>query len=522
MVARVGWTLKRWQESVTVAAAAGVLVVLVAPPLIATFVEVLGESAAIGALAQPRLLYLLSRSIQIALWTTLIGLAVGVPLGALLGRTRSRFAGVALFLHALPLTMTPFITALAAFHVLGRQGWLGSPTSADWLFSESGCVSVFAVCFTPVISILTFVAVRGTDPDGDDAARTVAGPWRTLMSIILPLAAPSIALGAIVVFALALSEVSTPMFLRVDVYSAAVFVRLGGFAFAPGEAAALSLPLLGVSLLLWAFERSLPAHRVIALPRTRTRPPILIDTASGKRLAQTAGALAAAAGACPVLVMCRVAANGDGFALLSNYAGDAIANSVLYAASVSSLTVALALVLTSAAREHPRLVMGMDAIAWLGFLIPPALFAVAAITVWNRAATHWIYGSAGIVILALAARYVVLALRIHLAGARELSPSLSEAARVYGAGHWRRLLSIEAPALRRYSWAAWLLAFVFCIRDVETSALLYPPGGEPLSVRLFTLEANGPPAVVSAMAAVLGLLVIIPLAGASLLLRRRV
>jgi iron(III) transport system permease protein len=75
--------------------------------------------------------------------------------------------------------------------------------------------------------------------------------------------------------------------------------------------------------------------------------------------------------------------------------------------------------------------------------------------------------------------------------------------------------------LRRYSWAAWLLAFVFCIRDVETSALLYPPGGEPLSVRLFTLEANGPPAVVSAMAAVLGLLVIIPLAGASLLLRRR-
>jgi iron(III) transport system permease protein len=41
---------------------------------------------------------------------------------------------------------------------------------------------------------------------------------------------------------------------------------------------------------------------------------------------------------------------------------------------------------------------------------------------------------------------------------------------------------------------------VFCLRDLESAVLFYPPGGEPLTVRLFTLEANGPTAVVAALA----------------------
>jgi len=47
---------------------------------------------------------------------------------------------------------------------------------------------------------------------------------------------------------------------------------------------------------------------------------------------------------------------------------------------------------------------------------------------------------------------------------------------------------------------AFALALVFSLRDLETAVLLYPPGGEPLTARIFTLEANGPPGVVSALA----------------------
>jgi ABC-type Fe3+ transport system permease subunit len=50
--------------------------------------------------------------------------------------------------------------------------------------------------------------------------------------------------------------------------------------------------------------------------------------------------------------------------------------------------------------------------------------------------------------------------------------------------------------------AAWLLAFVFCLRDLETTILFYPAGSAPLTVRIITLEANGREPIVAALALV--------------------
>jgi iron(III) transport system permease protein len=270
---------------------------------------------------------------------------------------------------------------------------------------------------------------------------------------------------------------------------------------------------------LWTAGRIGPVDRVLALPSARTRTVALMESVHARIITSIAAVLAAVIGAAPIVVMGLVAARGSGFSLVSAYVGNAVSNSVLYATCVSTMVVVLAMIIISAARAHPRLVGAMDAVAWLGFLLPPALFAIGAITVWNSPATHWIYGSAAVVILALAARYAVLGTRMALAGHRQLSPSLDEAARACGATFMQRVLRIQLPALRRFTAGAWLLVFVFCLRDIETTSTLYPPGGEPLTVRLFTLEANGPPPVVAALAVVLALLTLIPLAIASIGLR---
>lgn len=518
----MGRALARWQAPIVSGIAAALLLVLIVPPLISI---VLSASNAWGelwaALFQPSLLKRLGSSVAIASATTALSALVGVPLGALLGRTNLRFAGLALFLHTVPLVLPPFINALAAFHLFGRGGWLGTAVTADWLFSRFGCILVLTLCFTPVITVLTWLGVRSTDPSGDEAARIASGSWRALWRVVLPQAVPSITLGVIVVFSLALVEIAVPMFLRVDVYSAAVFVRLGGFSFAPGEAAVLTVPLVALSLLLWTVERASPAHRVIALPAARSFCIPQIESRRSKRVVATVALLAAVIGASPAIVVAIVAVGGNGFASLATYAGDAAVNSVLYAACVSTVVVAIAVVLVAVARQYPRFLSLQDAIAWLGFLLPPALFALGAVTIWNRPATHWIYGGAGIVVLALAARYAVLALRVELAGNNQLSPTLLDAARTCGATYWRSLLHVQLPALRRFTIGAWLLVFIFCIRDIETTVLLYPPGGDPLTVRLFTLEANGPPAVVAALAVILASLTLLPAATASLLLRAK-
>ncbi len=84
-----------------------------------------------------------------------------------------------------------------------------------------------------------------------------------------------------------------------------------------------------------------------------------------------------------------------------------------------------------------------------------------------------------------------------------------------GAGYARRLWRIVLPMHRRAAVASALFAAVFCLRDLETAVSLYPPGGEPLTVRIFTLEANGPEAIVAALAVIhVGLTALLLLVGA--------
>ncbi len=81
------------------------------------------------------------------------------------------------------------------------------------------------------------------------------------------------------------------------------------------------------------------------------------------------------------------------------------------------------------------------------------------------------------------------------------------------------MLSIVVPLCGRGLIVSWLAAYVFCLRDLGISALVYPPGGDTLPIRTFTLMANGPPDVVAALCLFMVLMTIIPLAAAAAVLK---
>jgi iron(III) transport system permease protein len=135
----------------------------------------------------------------------------------------------------------------------------------------------------------------------------------------------------------------------------------------------------------------------------------------------------------------------------------------------------------------------------LALVTPAAVMGVGLVAVWNRPSTALVYGTSAIVIVGCIARYAIVGIRPIAAAIAQTSPHFEEAAAAAGAGFARRMLAIVIPIHRRAIVGAWLLAFVFCLRD-EMAILYYPPGGETLPVRIFTLEANGPPSVVAALA----------------------
>jgi iron(III) transport system permease protein len=123
-------------------------------------------------------------------------------------------------------------------------------------------------------------------------------------------------------------------------------------------------------------------------------------------------------------------------------------------------------------------------------------------------------------VVAFVARYSALAVRATAAAFRQGGPAHEESAQASGAGYLRRLSRVVVPIHARGIGAAFVLVLVFCLRDLDLAAMLRPPGGDPLAVRILTLEPNGPPRVVAALSVLHASIVAVLLAAGGALFPR--
>ena len=493
--------LRRHEQELAFALAAAALCALGMAPLASLVVR--EGSAWLDSsmpLASSGALVLLLRSVALSTLVTLLALAIGTPLGVLVGRTNARGRWPASLLHAFPVFLPPFLLALGWFQLFGVSGLLGSEATSRALFSEIGVVFVLALAFTPIATSLVALGLQALDPGLEEAARVVAGPWRVVTRILIPAAAPALILAAIVVFTLAFSELGVAMFLRVDSFPAAVFSRLGGVDYAPGEALALVLPLVPLALLLLAAERRFVGARCFAVFGLRSGREDRLELGRFRPAASVALWLAALVPAAPIGALAWRALSEGGLAEAAPWIGSAPWNSLSSAAVAATAIVGIGLVLGHAAARRLRGAAALDAAAVLAFVAPAAVLGIGLIGLWNRPTLQWVYGSGGILVVGYVARYSVIGVRTIGSLVAQTPLHVEEAAAAAGAGFCRRLTRILLPLHARGIGFAWLLALVFCLRDLELAILFYPPGGEPLTVRLFTLEANAPAPVVAGLA----------------------
>jgi iron(III) transport system permease protein len=492
---------RRHEASIALGVAGLAIVVSSGLPLIQLAAELLSVGLdGIRILATSRPWQLLGNSLALGAAVTALSLALGIPLGVLLARTDLPGRRLIWALHAFPFALPPFLLGLGWFHAFGRQGFLGGETSARLLFGWPGAIWVLAFAFTPIVSSLVAVALLGVDASQEEAARLVARPLRVLTRILLPAVAPAVLLAALLVFVLTISELGVPMFLRVDVFPAAVFARLGGVDYAPGEAFGLVLPLLPLVLALALLERRFVGRRSFAVLGLRggSRIPLSLGR---WRPALTAAAWAVALlGLMPLAALALRAARAGSMAAVMGWAREAPLNSLLLAAAGATVVTLVAIVGGHALARGQRSAAALDGLQVLAFVTPAAVLGVGLVALWNRPLTGAVYDSMAIIVVGFVARYGAVGMRACAIAFSQVPVTLEEAAAVTGARYLRRMVRILAPAARRGVAFAWLATFVFCLRDLETAVLYYPPGKEPLTVRIFTLEANGPEPIVAGLA----------------------
>lgn len=149
-------------------------------------------------------------TLLLGLKTVAATLVLGLPLALVYRAAPPAWQRVLLFIVVMPLLTSVVVRTFAWIVILGREGLvnqvvLGLGLAADplrLLQTEYGLVISLTQIEMPLLLLPVLAVMSRIDPNLLDASASLgASPWRTLFRVILPLAAPGIAAGCLLVFA---------------------------------------------------------------------------------------------------------------------------------------------------------------------------------------------------------------------------------------------------------------------------------------------------------------------------------
>lgn len=202
-------------------------------------------------------------SLKVASWSVAASLPPALATAYLLAR--ARFPGKVLVdavVH-LPLVLPPVVIGFGLLLLLGRNGPLGSllaPLGVTFAFKWTGAALAAAVMGFPLLVRAIRLSLESMDRRLESAARTLgAGPWRTFLTVTLPIILPGIATGVLLSFARSLGEFGATITFVSNIPGETQTLPLAiyGFTQVPGgEAEALRLSAVSVVISLAALAAS--------------------------------------------------------------------------------------------------------------------------------------------------------------------------------------------------------------------------------------------------------------------------
>jgi len=430
-----------------------------------------------------------------------LAVGIGVVVALALACLSRGWRNVALGLCVAALALPPFVVVGCWIDLLGQTGkW------RDWLpveiYSLSGTVWVLALMFWPVTTILVCGSMARLDREMIESDPALGG-GRLIRHLLLPFLRPALSLAAVMTFVLALNQFAVPAILQTKVYSAEVWLRFNT-AFDHWGALQASWPLVLAPLaLLWCRRGqvwSWPSRSTSETSRALRRQ--LGDAWCGGLA--VAGALVLMLSlALPLWQLTSEARTWRELGGALAAGREALWNSFFFAAVTATLVCALGVL----SRRWP-----IGGLLWAPFLLPGVLLGIGLILLLNRPKTAWFYQSAGVVLLALAMRYLAIGRSGAARAFAGVDQDLTETARLAGAGGWRLFREVHWPQVAGPLLAAWYAVYLLCLWDVESVVLVVPPGGETLALRIFNLLHYGHNAQVNALCVALMGLAVAPLA----------
>ncbi len=453
----------------------------------------------------------LAVSVAASLVVAFIACVVGLALAWLIARTDIPAKGWMENAVIAPLYLSPFVGALAWLILASPNAGILNKLARDLfgfegtainVMTATGVILVMALYNVPYAYMTVSAALKGMDPSMEEASYlNGAGTLQTALRITFPIVRPAIISAFFFVFVLTCGTFSIPAalggteampFLAVDIYRS-----VATFPLDYAKAAAIGTLLFWISLIGVSFYRfaSRVATRFVTVTARGYRIRLIRlrgwrQPAIGVILLYVLLAIVL-----PYLALIYVAFTSytsssilDANFTLANFwsvatsvaVRQSLSNTLLIGVLAPTFCVLLGLAIAYSVRRLK--VSGgaaLDYIAMFPIAVPGIVFGTGIF--WTYLMTP-AYGTIWILVIAFVASYIPFAYRMIDTSIIQIDKSLEEASAVCSASHWRTARQITFKLIRPGILSAWILVFIFSVREISAAILLASPSNKVLSV----------------------------------------
>lgn len=472
------------------------------------------------AYTSPIYLTALGNTVLLGVIVAILSLVVGGALAWIIARTDTPGRNTFALLIVVPLMISNLITTLAWIALAAPNAgfinayvrmFTGIRTVFD-IYSFTGIVMVHVLHYAAFAFLALFAAIRSIDASLEEASYMLGvGPLRTSIRMTLPLIAPTIATTFLVIFIFVAENFSVPTLLGAPVdfqtLPSMIFFNMAVTPTQPTVAAASGTMLLWIALIGTVLQRRLTsrANRYVTVTGKGSRNRVarlgvwryftcgfivlyLLLAVGLPYLALVLGSL---------MNFLTPRLRPEVFTL-DNYATFLVGDNVtplLNSLGLSifgglGLTIVYVLLSYLIGRIRSRWAFAADYITIIPTAVPALILGIGLI--WTFVGFPLpIYGTMAILVIAYFLRNIGYGVRHSNNAFAQVSPDLSEAARMSGATPLRALWDIALPIIRPSILSLWTMLFIFIFMEISATILLYTPDTRTLPTVLWNYMGSG-------------------------------
>ena len=462
----------------------------------------------------------LTNTVELSLMVMIASVIITFPLAWLVGRTdmpgKKGFRTLLVSSYMIP----PYVGAIAWVQLLNPSvGYLnnifkwmfGLETAPFDIYTFWGLAWVLTLFYSPFAFITISRAMEKMDPTLEEAARVSgASPLRTVWDVTLPLMAPSILAGGLLVFIAAGSCFGIPSIVGMPGNIEVMTTRIVTYIYMGDEAGVRDATALAASLmflanfLLMGMTWMMGRKDYTTISGKSPRPNI-VELGKWKWPAFCAVGLY---GAISVIIplgsivltsflksMSRpVEWSNIGIdpwipVITSSQYMESVWNSVLYGVIAATIGTALAVfVAYLAVKTQIKGRSIPDLLTVIGGSTPSIVIALALIITFSGNFGLNLYSTMWIIIVSYLVKYLTMSVRTIAAALSQVHVSLEEAALNSGANWLRVCKDIIIPLIAPSVIAGWFLIFMPSFYELTMSLLLYGSDTKTIGVLLYELQ----------------------------------